>query len=411
MATIIDGKRRIPFMRGMLVHHLIQLGFDYDQAYLLADDVRAALREKTDVDKKEITRVIRQLLATHHQDQEVGDLVFWEPRPMSVTVGSRPFSREMLSNSIQASGLPADQSFEIARDIETQLIDRRRGNIPDGELQVLAADLLEERHGVDYAERYQVWRAWGDLDKPLVILIGGASGVGKTSLAIDLAHLLNIPRVVATDDIRQIMRLTLAPEFMPAIHTSSYSAWSSLRDSGVSDAVIEGYNEQARVVAVGVQAILARCIEENSSVIIDGVHVLSPYIDLSQTRDMAFVAPLCLAVSDRASYSARFAKRALEAPKRRRNRYLDNLDHIMRIQEYLVGRCVQEDIPVIDAEAVEDETSAAVMVVVERLQEQEDVRARLAVNGKNGKAVGKKKKRRRQTEDRSSRPQHGKVRA
>ena len=410
MATIIDGKRRIPFMRGMLVHHLIQLGFDYDQAYELADDVRAALREKTDVDKKEITRVIRQLLATHHKDQLVGDLVFWEPRPMSVTVGSRPFSREMLSNSIQASGLPADQSFEIARDIETQLIDSRRGNIPDGELQVLVAGLLGERHGVDYAQRYQVWRAWGDLDKPLV-LIGGASGVGKTSLAIDLAHLLNIPRVVATDDIRQIMRLTLAPEFMPAIHTSSYSAWSSLRDSGTSDAVIEGYNEQARVVAVGVQAILARCTEENSSVIIDGVHVLSPYIDLSPTRDAAFVAPLCLAVSDRASYAARFAKRAREAPKRRPNRYLDNLDQIMHIQEYLVGRCVQEDIPVIDADAVEDETSAAVMVVVERLQEQEEVRARLAVNGKNGKPVGKKKKRRRQNADRSSRPQHGKVRA
>ena len=410
MATIIDGKRRIPFMRGMLVHHLIQLGFDYDQAYELADDVRAALREKTDVDKKEITRVFRQLLATHHKDQLVGDLVFWEPRPMSVTVGSRPFSREMLSNSIQASGLPADQSFEIARDIETQLIDSRRGNIPDGELQVLVAGLLGERHGVDYAQRYQVWRAWGDLDKPLV-LIGGASGVGKTSLAIDLAHLLNIPRVVATDDIRQIMRLTLAPEFMPAIHTSSYSAWSSLRDSGTSDAVIEGYNEQARVVAVGVQAILARCTEENSSVIIDGVHVLSPYIDLSPTRDAAFVAPLCLAVSDRASYAARFAKRAREAPKRRPNRYLDNLDQIMHIQEYLVGRCVQEDIPVIDADAVEDETSAAVMVVVERLQEQEEVRARLAVNGKNGKPVGKKKKRRRQNADRSSRPQHGKVRA
>jgi 2-phosphoglycerate kinase len=317
----------------------------------------------------------------------------------------------MLSNSIQASGLPADQSFEIARDIETQLIDSRRGNIPDGELQVLVAGLLGERHGVDYAQRYQVWRAWGDLDKPLVILIGGASGVGKTSLAIDLAHLLNIPRVVATDDIRQIMRLTLAPEFMPAIHTSSYSAWSSLRDSGTSDAVIEGYNEQARVVAVGVQAILARCTEENSSVIIDGVHVLSPYIDLSPTRDAAFVAPLCLAVSDRASYAARFAKRAREAPKRRPNRYLDNLDQIMHIQEYLVGRCVQEDIPVIDADAVEDETSAGVMVVVERLQEQEEVRARLAVNGKNGKPVGKKKKRRRQNADRSSRPQHGKVRA
>ncbi len=53
---------------------------------------------------------------------------------------------------------------------------------------------------------------------------GGASGVGKTSLAINLASVLDIPRVVATDDIRQIMRLMLAPDLMPSIHDSSYAA-------------------------------------------------------------------------------------------------------------------------------------------------------------------------------------------
>lgn len=393
MATIIDGKKRIPFMRGMLVHHLIQLGFDDEQAYILADDVRAALRDKAHVDRKEITKIIRELLL-ERDNQSIEDLVFWEPRPTSVSVAGRPFSREVLSNSVQASGLPTKQSFEIASDIETQLIDIHRGKISDEELQMLAGEMLGERYGADYAERYQVWRAWEDLDKPLFILIGGASGVGKTSLAIDLAHLLNIPRVVATDDIRQIMRLTIAPDFMPAIHTSSYSAWSTLTEteSEKKDPVIDGYNEQARVVAVGVQAILARCIEENSSLIIDGVHVLSPYVDLSSVYEAAFVAPLCITVSDTEAYSARFTKRAREAPKRGRSRYLDNLSQIMRIQDYLIERCVARRIPVIETMTVEDLTSAAVMVIVEQLQEQEEIRSKMLALKKQQKSQLKKKK-------------------
>ena len=74
MATIIDGKKRIPFMRGMLVHHLIQLGFDDEQAYILADDVRAALRDRAHVDRKEITKIIRELLL-ERDNQSIEDLV------------------------------------------------------------------------------------------------------------------------------------------------------------------------------------------------------------------------------------------------------------------------------------------------------------------------------------------------
>ncbi len=41
MADIIDGKKRIPFMRGMLVHHLIQHGLDHEAAFEVADEVRS----------------------------------------------------------------------------------------------------------------------------------------------------------------------------------------------------------------------------------------------------------------------------------------------------------------------------------------------------------------------------------
>ena len=42
MATIIDGKKRIPFRRGMLTLYLINRGFAYEEADELANAVRTA---------------------------------------------------------------------------------------------------------------------------------------------------------------------------------------------------------------------------------------------------------------------------------------------------------------------------------------------------------------------------------
>lgn len=382
MATIVDGKKRIPFMRGMLVHHLIQRGFDHDEAYDVADSVREVVREQGDVSKKDMLELISGLLQEHYADREVGDLVFWEQRPTTITVdrrsGPRPFSKEILSRSLQASGLASDAAYDIAREIESSLIDQRLSRITHTELQETAATVLTERHGLSYAERYFVVRALKDLDKPLVILIGGTSGVGKTTLAVSLANVLDIPRVVATDDIRQIMRLMLAPELMPAIHVSSYAAWEVTNSNDPSvDAVIAGFREQARTVAVGVRAILSRCVEENTSVIIDGVHLLPGILDLSEFEDRAFAVPLCLSISDPEVFKDRFQQRAAEAPERSSKKYLAHMEHILKIQEYILDNMTRDDIPVIDTTTVEDLMSSAVMVVVERLQDRGEVKKAL----------------------------------
>ena len=391
MATITDGKKRIPFMRGMLVHHLIQRGFDHDEAYQLADEVRGELRERKNVDREEILELIGSLLARDHGNRIVGELVFWERAPTTIRVtrksGSRPFSKELLSHSIQASGLPPEAAYSLAQSVESRLVQERNTDIDHEQLEAVVEEVLQQKHGHNYAQRYRVWRAWGNLDKPLIILIGGASGVGKTTLAVSLANLLDIPKVVGTDDIRQILRLTLTADFMPAIHTSSYRASEAIPESSLvgPDPVIAGYREQSSVVGVGVRAIISRCVEENTSVIIDGVHLLPGFIDLSAFDKKAIMAPLSLVVTEREAYEERFDKRASQAPVRGAHKYLDHLDQILTIQDHILHCSEEADVPTIDVTAVEDPTSAAVTLVAERLQQEKEIRSAMRSSGKDKK--------------------------
>ncbi len=381
MANIIDGKKRIPFMRGMLVHHLIQRGLDHEVAYDVADEVRSALRRgKDDVDREELLVLINELLTEQKADHGIRDLVFWEPVPTSITVdvrdGAHPFSRERLAHSIQAAGLAPDQALKMAGRVQERLLEQRKDHVDSTALESLVADVLDETHGAQFVERYRVWRAWGNIGKPLVILIGGASGVGKTSLSISLASVLDIPHVVATDHIRQILRLTLSPEFMPSIHRSSYatSEGMQLRNTSTENPVISGFRDQARVVGVGVRAIISRSIEENTSVIVDGVHLVPGFADLSEFTDQALIVPMCLAVTDREVYEERFARRADQAPSRSKQRYLDSLEDILAIQQHILDESDHQDIPVIEVTTVKDPTSAAVTLVAERLRKDRDVR-------------------------------------
>ena len=375
-------------MRGMLVHYLLERAFSHEEASSVANAIRDSLAKEKEIARKEFLKILTRQIRKDYGDRSVGDLVFWEPPPASLTVetedGSRPFSREVLSHSIQASGLPPDSSYQIARAISSKLTDERRIKVTHRVLEDLTADMLAAKHGKAYAERYLLWRSWGESGRPLIVLIGGASGVGKTSLAINLASMLDIPRVVATDDIRQVMRLMLAQDLMPSLHTSSYATAPPDSEVAVLDPVVAGFREQSQTVCVGVRAIMSRCIEENSSVILDGVHLLPDFLDLGKFSKQAFVVQICLALLDREVYEARFAKRAAEAPRRPAERYLAHIKEILQVQNHIVERNIAYENAVLELGIIEDVTSAAVLMVGERLQEQQENR-KAGTNGRRKK--------------------------
>lgn len=63
---------------------------------------------------------------------------------------------------------------------------------------------------------------------PIIIILGGTSGTGKSTLSSIIAEQLNIKNVISTDHIRHIMRNFISQQEQPVLFASTYDAWKSV---------------------------------------------------------------------------------------------------------------------------------------------------------------------------------------
>ena len=205
-----------------------------------------------------------------------------------------------------------------------------------------------------------------ELDMPLVILIGGATGTGKSTVATEIAYRLGITRLTSTDSIRQTMRAFFSREFMPTVHYSSFGAGAALPDA--DDPLVAGFLEQSRNVLVGVRASIDRALEEDWSIILEGVHLV-PGLLPSRVAG-ALVCACVLSIDDETVHAQHFFSRT----KGSLGDYLDSFAEIRRLQDFIVGRAEHEGVAVIENASAERATADVIELV---LTAAEEVRAQL----------------------------------
>jgi 2-phosphoglycerate kinase len=352
-------------MRGIMIHSLMARGVPFEEADRAANQIRDQLRGRREVTKPELLAELRKLL---------GDAPFQGehnvPVPVDIVVkgkgSGQPFSKGVLSQSLLAAAIDPNDAFDVARQIERELVRRRLPEIDRVELRVLAYEILSRTNGPTAAGRYLVWREHAYADRPVIILLGGAPGTGKTSLALEVAHRLGIGRVLSSDSIRQIMRIMLSPDLAPAIHGSSYDAHTRLPPGTLgSDPVIEGFRAQTATVSVGIRASMDRAVAENASTILDGVSIVPGLIDLDAYEEVADVIFLLVATLDTEAFANRFASRAEGQTHRAAHRYVENLDSILRIQDYLLDAADRFGVPIVD----NDSFDRAVLLIIRHVTE------------------------------------------
>jgi 2-phosphoglycerate kinase len=293
-----------------------------------------------------------------------------EPRILATRGAPMPFSKGRMAQALVLAGADPERAYQIAMRIEREVKATAADEIPIDQLHSMVEDLLAREEGPDLVSRYHGWREVLRLDRPLMLLIGGATGTGKSTLATEIAYRLGISRITSTDVIRQAMRAFFAEELMPELHYSSFDAAEGLKiplpDPDDEDRALYGFIQQAGQVAVGANAVVERAVLEGLSTVIEGVHVV-PGLVTADKHAGAVVVQVMLAVSDEEVHQAHFFRRGTDTGGlRAMERYLKRFGEIRRIQEYLVARAEKQGWPVVEAADPAQALLAVMDLILER---------------------------------------------
>ena len=260
-----------------------------------------------------------------------------------------PFSKGLMARALVVTGLDPERSYLIARLAERDLAARGAVSLDFERLGELAAEVIGDDEAARTVRRLRRLDALQRLEEPLLLLIGGTTGTGKSTIATEVAHRLGITRVTSTDFIRQTMRAFFSEEFMPSVHYSSFEARLALtkaEEEESGDAAILGFLDQTRNVLVGVQAALERAATERWSMVLEGVHLVPGMV--ATDFPGAFVVQCIVAIDDENLHRSHFWVRDISTEGvRPLDKYLDSLPQIRQIQDYLVERAHRHDVPVI----------------------------------------------------------------
>lgn len=276
-----------------------------------------------------------------------------------------PYSKGLMAQSFTACGLPPGRAYLAAQQLQDELRDAGMLSVTLGELEQKAIAVLESFAGAEYAARYRRLRDLSRADRPLVILIGGTTGVGKSTVATEIAHRLGITRIISTDSIREVMRGIFARDLMPAIYESSYNAWRGLRVPVPHGAnpVIVGFREQTAVVLTAIRSLIDRAVLEGESIVVEGVHVVPGYIEPSQFQN-ASVVSLLITVDDEDSHKSHFYIREVQTDGTRPfEKYRANFGNIRLLGSYIEDLATEHGVPVVHSHQL-DRTVAEVLELV-----------------------------------------------
>ncbi|XP_015877819.3 uncharacterized protein LOC107414227 [Ziziphus jujuba] len=181
-------------------------------------------------------------------------------------------SRFLLSRMLTVTKIPNHVAIKIALELKKLLIDNSLLDVSQSDLEANLFKLMQRRgYGEEYINRYKMMTRFHHQRVPLVILVCGTACVGKSTIATQLAQRLNLPNVLQTDMVYELLRTsTDAP-------LASSPVWA--RDFSTSEELITEFCRECRIVRKGLAGDLKKAMKDGKPIIIEGMH-LDPSIYL-----------------------------------------------------------------------------------------------------------------------------------
>lgn len=186
-------------------------------------------------------------------------------------------SRFLLSRMLTVTKIPNHLAIKIALELKKLLVDNSLLDVSQSDLEANLFKLMERRgYGDEYINRYKMMTRFHHQRVPLVILVCGTACAGKSTIATQLAQRLNLPNVLQTDMVYELLRTsTDAP-------LASTPVWA--RDFNSSEELITEFCRECRIVRKGLAGDLKKAMKDGKPIIIEGIH-LDPSIYLMEEEN------------------------------------------------------------------------------------------------------------------------------
>jgi 2-phosphoglycerate kinase len=383
---IIDSSEgtTTPFLRGILTRSLTDAGLPFQKAYQISSEIRQRIGGKASLSTQELRHLVLQELRKHKEPEVI--LVYESNAPASRIMvhnhagETAAFSRNEHRRSLTSTGLASDKAAFITQSLYQQLVDSQQREVNSNYIGRLTYEELKRQFDKEQARRYLVWVDYRRSNRPLILLIGGTTGCGKSTIATEVAHRLGIIRTQSTDMLREVMRMLIPERLIPALHTSSFNAWRKLPavkelKEVTEELMINGYLHQSELLSLPCEAVVQRALSEQVSLIVEGVHINPSLVSRFRETKNAVIVPIMLAVLKQDRLRHHLKDRGVTAPQRNaQSKYLSNFDCIWSLQSYLLSEADNSAMQIIENEDKEKSTDQVMRSIIEVLQRHFDAK-------------------------------------
>ena len=373
-----DGTK-VPFLRGILTRSLVDAGISFDKAYKLASTVRQNLSDVDEVTTETLKGMTTGMLEQSFDRKVIDDYLSPGQIRDPIHVIDRDgqataFSRVQHTHCLESCGLSSNDAKLASKHIYHYLLDKEVAEISSSELGHLTYVCLRSNMGREVAKRYMIWVEFTHSGRPLILLIGGTTGCGKSTIATEVAHRLGVVRTQSTDMLREVMRMMIPKRLSPVLHTSSFDAWRSLPgkfadQTDVEERIADGYRAQMELLSVPCEAVIQRALKERVALILEGIHVHPALLNYIDSREDAIIIPIMLAVLKQDNLQKRLRGRGQVAPERDSKKHLSNFDRIWALQSFLLSEADRNRIPIIATDDKEKATAQVMKAIIDSMEE------------------------------------------
>lgn len=216
---------------------------------------------------------------------------------------------------------------------------------------VCASLFVHQFRKVRYSVDFRLALDFHEERRFLIILLSGAPGTGKSTIASLIASRLSVNHIISTDSIRHAMRTSYPKNQYPVLHCSTYECGNIVDpDHHLSEEerCLIGYNAQSDLVGKELMKVVKSFVDSRTSLIVEGVH-LSINILMKIVETFPNVIPFLIFIKKEDFHRQRFAVRAkYMTTDPSQNRYISNFESIRSVQTSLSKGASEHLIPKID---------------------------------------------------------------